>query len=104
MGFLRFLGRVASKVGSGLRRVGAWVGNAIRTVAGPLASPIKTIANTVAGVTGFNSTIPGAAIMGLANSALDAIGDGRAANLADKVAKAGAAASSLGAKLAPQPG
>jgi hypothetical protein len=100
MGFLNFLGRVARKVGGGLRRVGSWVGNAIRTVAGPLASPIKSIANTVAGVTGFNATLPGAAIMGLANTALDALGNGAAARAADRVASAGARTQAFGAQLA----
>lgn len=99
MGFLGWLGRVARKVGTGLRRVGGWVGNAIRTVAGPLAGPVKSIANTVAGVTGFNATAPGAAIMGLANTALDALSNGSAARVADKVARAGAATQAFGGQL-----
>ena len=99
MGFIGSLGKVARKVGSGLRRVGSYVGNAIRTVAGPLAGPVKTIANTVAGVTGFNATAPGAAIMGLANTALDALGNGTVARVADKVANAGAATQAFGAQL-----
>lgn len=50
-------------------------------------------------MTGFNATAPGAAIMGLANTALDALSNGSAARVADKVARAGAATQAFGGQL-----
>jgi hypothetical protein len=71
-----------------VRKFGEVGGHIIRRVGEPLAGAAKPLAHTVQDLIGHHPV--GAAVMGAVNKGLDYVHSGRAAAMADKVAKWGA--------------